>query len=61
MTIVVTFDGRRTYYACFEAKQEYEKWVARIRAAYPLHTLEGQFDLDKAWSFYSAYRSDFGW
>ena len=61
MMIVETFDGRRTYYACFEAEQEYEKWVAQLRASYPQHALEEQFDHERAWSFYSAYRSDFGW
>lgn len=61
MMLVETFDGRRTYYACFHTKEGFEKWLARLQAAYPLHVLEGEFDRERAWSFYSAYRSDFGW
>lgn len=59
--LVETFRGYRTYYACFHSKDDYECWLDTLINAFPHHQLEGEFDAEKAWSFYSSYRRDFGW
>lgn len=61
MMIVETFGGLRSYYACFREEQAHRDWVVSVQNAFPDDRFEGDFQPRRAWGFYSAYRTDFGW